>query len=139
METQAATKKAKISKESAQKTLDLFFEYYEIDHEKEALLANFPALTSAIQKGRLEIAVEDGVLVVTQHLKFPPGEVGSYVYGEISGKNLLAMKSKAEGDHYGRIQALLGSLSNLGENAIIKLKGPDMSLANAIGMLFLAV
>lgn len=131
-----------ISKEVAKEALDSFYDYYEIDMNdldddlKMAVAGEVQRkLIKALQSGRLQISGAS----VKQTLKNPPGEVTEITYGELTGKAKIAMKGKAEADHYGRIYALLGSLSGLGETAITGLKGPDLSLAECVGVLFLQV
>lgn len=131
----------KISAEVARDQLDLFLEYYEIDSDDipekqiEAVEASKNRVIKAIRKGKLEVTDNDGCVKFVQHLKTEK----TIIYGEISGQSKIAMKSKLEADYYGRIYALVGSLTGVGETGILKLKGADMSLAECIGALFLQV
>jgi hypothetical protein len=91
-------------------------------------------LIKSIMKGRLEIKEDEG-LKVKQSLR--SGE--TLEYSELCGKHKLAMKGKKDGDHFGRIYAILGSVTKAGEAAISKLTGVDMSVAECLGFLFLQV
>ncbi|MCK4499839.1 hypothetical protein KAU11_05035 [Candidatus Babeliales bacterium] len=130
-----------LSEESAQDQLELFFEYYDMevedihDDQAKALEMSISRIIKSIRKGKLEFAETDSILKITQHLK----NGTTIVYGEISGKTKLAMKSKLDTDNYGKIYSLCGSLTGIGEAGISKLKGADLSLCECIGALFLQV
>ena len=132
----------KLSEESAKDQLQVFYDHYDIDLDslpedgKANLKLATDRLVRAIRTGHLEF-MKDGT--IKQILRSPLGECPEIIYGELSGNNKLAMKSKATTDLYGRIYALLGSLSGLGETAITKLKGADLSIAESVGILFLQV
>lgn len=135
---------SKISREAAEEQLDLFFDYYEIGPEDlepaqlEGFLTARKRLTKAIQNGRLSI--EDGEpLKITQYLKKPKGDVSTLEYSEMGGHAKIAMKGRDETDTYGRIYAVVGSLTGVGEKAIAGLKGVDMSIAECLGILFLLI
>ncbi|MCP4745034.1 MAG: hypothetical protein GY874_02680 [Desulfobacteraceae bacterium] len=134
----------KLSQESAQQQFALFTQYYELDpeHLPEEQEAAFNTavgkILRAVRLGRVEIASEDGIKV-RQHLRNPMGETSTIDYAELSGKAKIAMKSKKDTDYYGRMYALLGSLSGLGETAVTGLKSVDLSLAECLGVLFLQI
>ena len=145
---------APISEESARESLGLFFDYYEIDatnvgggeNAQEAFDSTIDRLADAIRKGRVEIEETESGLVVRQTLKNraktgtqDAGSTAVIEYKEISGAAKDAMKHKKESDNYGKIHAMLGYLSGLGENAIKGLRGVDMSISECIGVLFLKV
>ena len=131
-----------ISEDSAIEQLDYFLEYYDMDLSalpEEQAIAVESAKTQiirAIRIGNLEIS---SGAEIAQRLKNPAGDVKSLTYGELTGNSKLAMKNKAQTDNYGRIYALLGSLSGVGEGGIAKLRGADLSLAESIGILFLQI
>jgi hypothetical protein len=137
----------KLSEESATAEFNRFMEYYEIDVSgaSEGAPDDFvemiePAVNriiKAIRLGRLEIG-DDGCTLV-QTLRNPPGEATTITYGEVSGKAKVAMKGKDINDHFGRMYSMLGSMSGLGESAIMGLKSVDLSLAESLGVLFLVV
>jgi hypothetical protein len=133
----------KLSEQSAEDQLNLFLEYYELMEEdipetqKSAFISACKRIIKAIRLGRLEITNVDGIKIV-QTLKNPIGESQTIEYGRIVGKAKIAMKGKVD-DDYGKMYALLGSLSGLGEVAIQKLEGPDLSIAECLGLLFLQV
>jgi len=130
----------KLSEESAQEQLNQLLDYYEIDFDdiptdqKNSFDMIGKKLVKFIRQGRLEIKIEDGIQCI-QTLKN-----GSTVitYKELTGKAKTAMGTKSAEDGNGRIYALMGALSD-GEAAIMQLKGPDLSLAECLGAVFLAV
>ena len=54
-------------------------------------------------------------------------------FKELDGYAKTEMSKKKSDDEYGRIFALMGKMSGLGEHAVKKLKGPELSLVEAIG------
>ncbi|MCK5127580.1 MAG: hypothetical protein KAR42_15090 [candidate division Zixibacteria bacterium] len=130
-----------ISWEVANEQFNLFLDYYDLEAEdfaNEATKEQFETasnkLVKAITKGRLEIKEEES-LCVTQILKN-----GEHIeYGVVSGKHKLAMKGKKDTDIFGRIYAIMGSITGLGETAILKLAGIDLSIAESLGFLLLQV
>ena len=154
MSETGSAKKVTISEESARAQLDVFFDYYEIDAEnvgggenaQDAFDSTVDRLVDAIKKGRVEIEEAEGGLVVRQTCKNraktgtqDASSAAVIEYKEISGAAKDAMKHKKESDNYGKIHAMLGYLSGLGENAIKGLRGVDMSISECIGVLFLKV
>jgi hypothetical protein len=118
------------------------FDYYEIDIEEiedkdlqKAIKQGYERLIKAVRLERLEIKIEDGIKVI-QKLKS-----GSEIitYREIDGVAKSEMAGKLPDDLYGRAYALMGSLSGLGESAIKRLKGVDLSLTEVLGLIFLSV
>jgi hypothetical protein len=135
-------KEYKISKKNAKETLQNMFDYYEIDIDeiedkdlKKAILQGYDRLVKATMLGRIEIKIEDGIQVI-QKLK---NGTDVLTYREIDGVAKTEMSGKAPDDYYGKSYALMGSLSGLGESAIKKLKGVDLSLVEVLGMIFLSV
>lgn len=130
----------KLSEEAAQEQLDSLLDYYEIELEdlpeaqRQAVKASVRKLVKAIRIGRLEIDFDgNGAVVVRQNIR--AGE--PLTYREIDGKAKVAMGNKEANDSYGRAYALMGSLCGLGETAISQLKGPDLSLVETLGVVFL--
>lgn len=130
----------KLSEESAQEQLNQLLDYYEIDFtdiptdQKNSFDMIGKKLVKFIRQGRLEIKIEDGIKCI-QTLK---NGTTTIEYKELNGKAKTAMGTKSTEDGNGRIYALMGALSD-GEAAIIQLKGPDLSLAECLGAVFLAV
>ncbi len=131
-----------LTKQNAQNELDKMFDYYEIDIDdiedkklKDAIKAGYSRLIKAVRLGRLEIKIEDGITVI-QTLRTNSGKIE---YREIDGDAKTEMAGKLEDDYNGKSYALMGSLSGLGEGAIKKLKGVDLSLAEVLGLIFLSV
>ncbi len=133
--------KYKLSPESAANEIKKLFDYYEIDLDeiedtelKKAIKQGYDRLIKATRLGRLQVIIEDGIKT-TQTTRN-----GTTIdYREIDGKAKSAMAGKAKEDYYGKSYALMGSLSGLGEAAIMNLKGVDLSLAEVLGLIFLAV
>lgn len=134
-----------LSEQVARENLQLFYDYYEFSIDdikgdsRKAVDNSETRLIRAIQKGRLKISEDEAGLKITQLLKNPTGDVKEIGYSEISGQSKLAMKGKGEDDNHGRMYALLGSLSGLGEMAFAKLKGVDLSIAECLGLYFLLI
>lgn len=130
-----------LSKKAAENELDKMLEYYEIDIDeiedkdlKRAIKQGYDRLIKAVRLGRLEVKLEDGIKVIQKTRSGTTIE-----YSEIDGNAKTAMAGKSESDYYGKSYALMGSLSKLGESAIKQLKGPDLSLVEVLGMIFLSV
>jgi plasmid stabilization system protein ParE len=130
------------SRKVAEQEIEKMLDYYEIDIDeiedkdlKRAIRGSFDRLIKAVRLGRLEIKLEDGIKIV-QKLRDGSTKIE---YREIDGVAKTAMAGKQDADYYGKSYALMGSLSNLGEAAIKKLKGPDLSLVEVLGMIFLSV
>lgn len=138
--TEITDKKYKLSEDSAKAVLDKLIDYYEIDFDdlpassKDGMEAVFKKLVKFIRLGRLEVKIQDGIQCI-QTLRDGSTTI---IYKELNGKAKTAMGTKKETDQNGRIYALLGALSE-GETMITKLKGPDLSLAELLGGLFLLV
>lgn len=135
----------KISEQVAMEQLDGILDYYDLDlndiknaAQREAVESAYNRLVKAVRKGNLEFSNDESIKII-QHLKEPLGESETIEYRELDGKAKVAMKDKADTDYYGRIYSFLGSLSGLGETAIIGLKGSDLSVAECLGVLFLQV
>jgi len=142
MSTQSKSKeKYPLSQETAEAVLDKLIEYYEIDlddlpiESKSGIEAVMKKMVKFIRMGRLEIKTEDGIQCI-QTLR---NSETTLTYGELTGKAKTAMGTKEMNDTHGRLFALLGVLCGSGEAVILKLKGPDLSLAECLGGLFLLV
>lgn len=135
-----------ISEDSARAQLDLFLDFYEISLEdiknteaKMGMENTIEKIAKTIRKGRLEITEEGDNLKVVQTLKRPPGETKTIEYSIVAGRHKITMKDKGKDDHYGRLYAMMGGISGLGEKAIVSLDGVDMSLVECLGALYLNV
>lgn len=131
-----------LSKQNAKQELQKMFDYYEIDIDdiedkevKRAIQNGYNRLIKAVRLGRLEIKTEEGIKVI-QTTKDGKAKIE---YREIDGVAKTEMAGKADNDHYGKAYSLMGSLSGMGESAIKKLKGVDLSLAEVLGLIFLSV
>ena len=129
-----------LSKDAAKGVVSKIFDYYEIEvdsiedkEQKKFIQQNFDRLIKSARLGRLEVDVTDGIKI-KQHLRDSDTIIQ---YKEIDGYAKKAMAGKDPNDFYGRIYAVLGSTSELGEAAISKLKGVDLGLAEVLGAIFL--
>lgn len=134
----------KLSDEVAQDQLSILFDYYDLciedctDGMAEALKGASKRLIKSIRRGNLEISQDDG-LTVTQNLVRPPAGAKTITFRVIDGKAKIAMADKKDSDNYGKIYAMMGSLSGIGETGIKALRGQDLSLVESLGTVFLAV
>ena len=127
--------KTVLSEEVAQKQLDLLLSFYELDVDsiedddiRTAVEKSAPKVLKAIQKGKVEITHEDKLLI-KQTLKS-----GDELYWkELSGIQKMAM-DREKGDQ-ARLYAFIGSNTGIGKSAVSKLKGTDLTLAEAIAAL----
>lgn len=129
-----------LNKDAAKDVVKKIFDYYEIEidsiedkEQKKFIQQNFDRLIKSARLGRLEVDTTDGIKI-KQHLRDSDTIIQ---YKEIDGYAKKAMAGKDPNDFYGRIYAVLGSTSELGEAAISKLKGVDLGLAEVLGAIFL--
>lgn len=131
-----------LSEEVAVNQVVSMLEYYEIDvdsmDEKQGDAVNsiLENLTRFVRQGRLEIIVDDSGIKCIQTLA-KNSEI-KITYKEIDGRAKTAMGTKKDADQNGRLYAVMGALSD-GEAALLKLKGPDVSLVENLGAVFLLV
>jgi hypothetical protein len=138
-----------ISKETAKDQLDQLLNYYDLDPDdyKEiqvdgnsagiAIDVSIKKITKAIMKGRLEITLDDnGRPFVVQHLVGRYKSVDKLTYKPITGSAKVEM-DKRKGESNSKLYALMGSLSGEGAEIIQALEGPDLSLVESLGGLFL--
>ena len=130
----------KLSEEAAIDQIAGLINYYEIDTEllpakqSDGIDAVLDNLVKSVRLGRLEINFEDDIRCI-QTLR--NGE--EIVYREIDGKSKTAMGTKRESDANGRVYAVMGALSDVGEAGLLKLKGQDVGLVESLGAVFLLV
>jgi hypothetical protein len=129
----------KLSEDVASEQIENFLDYYEIDLEldvevgKDMIDRILQKLKKSVQAGRVEFN-SDGTVV--QYLKKPSGKFDTIKYNEMTGKAKLEAEKIAGSKNMARVYALLGALSGLGINAVSSLKGPDLTLAECIGVVF---
>ncbi len=138
--------KYKVSEEVAEEQLEIFMDYYDIDIEsidhkeiQAGLKLSASKAMRAIRKGKLSIELDGDAIKVTQTFRNKEGVDDTIDYAVIAGRHKVAMKDKTDTDNYGKIYALMGSLSGLGEKAIQSLKGADIGLVESLGGLYLQV
>ena len=125
-----------ISAEVAKAQLDGLISYYEIEitegdkAQRQARQSAYNKVVRAIQAGRLEIKEDHSVVQ-----RIASG--AELIYRELDGKAKVAMGTCDEGDHHGKLYAMMGSLSSAGTDAIQQLKGPDNTAVESLGILFL--
>ena len=133
-----------ISEDSAIEQLEILMEFYDIDKNDieieegvEAVQTLMNGLVRAIRKGRLEIKLDsDQKLIVTQHLKHPPGDIADVDYSVVGQKARLAMDRVKSTKEQERMCAFMGSLSGLGVQGVSGLVGADMGTMNRLATLF---
>lgn len=134
--------KTPISKESAEKEFEKFIDFYDVDLEvldddqREMFKSAQKKTIGAIMKGRVEFITDgDGRVVIHQHLR----KEGSSVvkYGVLIGTAKNSIKSGKNKSDYGRLYALMGSLSGIAEYQISKFEGSDLTTMEALATLFL--
>lgn len=136
-------KEYKLSEESAQAEVMKIVEHYELDVDAQPDALR-PSLESALIKirtsfreGVLEIS-DEKAFKITQRLKAAPGEVAELVYVDFSGKNKRELDGFKDNETYKRLHSFLGSITGLGAQAIASLKAVDLSIAEAIALVFLS-
>ena len=133
-----------ISEDSAIEQLEILMEFYDIDKNDieieegvEAVQTLMNGLVRAIRKGRLEIKLDsDQKLIVTQHLKHPPGDIADVDYSVVGQKARLAMDRVKSTKEQERMCAFMGSLSGMGVQGVSGLVGADMGTMNRLATLF---
>jgi len=135
--------KFKFSIETAKENLEKMFEYYEInideieDEElRKHIKAGYDRLVKAVRLGRLEIDVSGKGIQIMQTLRSGGDPI---IYREIDGAAKCEMDGFPAQAYNKKAQALMGALSGLGMGAIKNLKSVDLSLAEVLGLIFLAV
>lgn len=126
----------KLSEESAKTQLDLLFDYYgvDIDNFQEEQKSTTAELIAAIRAAKVEIKEQEDDVVAIQTLR--SGQTLEYK-GLCLADAKIAMKAAKSDDQYGKIYALLGSLSGVGIEGIKKLAPSDLSIAESLGLVFL--
>ena len=131
----------KISEESAERMVRELLDHYEIDtarsnpEQEKVLDNNLDDLLKAYRRGDLENAKDDNGLSIVQHLK----NGDKLTYREMGGKDRIVMEGFDNSMPYSRMYALLGKLCGYGENVIMKLKGNDWKVAEALAVVFFMV
>lgn len=128
----------KLTEEDARTQVQAFLDHYDFDPadlDDSSARVNveqaLKGLIKQVRRGKLEFR-PDGT--ATQTL-----EGGTtMVYAELGAQAKKSMKGDTT-DFYGKIYALAGALTGLGETAILKLKGVDMSIVENLGLVFLRV
>jgi len=125
-----------LTEKDAQGQIDEFLGFYDFDVEdiddtksRANVKQAIKSLVKQIHRGRVEFS-PNGTIVQTM-------ENGQKLnYSVLGGENKSAMKGDTD-DYYGRLYSLVGSLTGIGQTAIRKLTGIDLSIAEGIGLLFL--
>lgn len=132
----------KISIENAEVEVKKILDYYDIEVEEgDTLLARMvQGLVKAVSKGLVEVAVDGDGIVIQQHLVRPVGTLKTIKYNEITGACKRATgRIKEEGDVYGKIYALLAAMAHESSSVFDRMRAPDISIAEKLGMIFLQV
>ena len=134
---------ARISDEAARAQVQIILDHYQIDVEgipdskvKAATEGALEKLVTFARAGLFEVAASP--FKITQHLQQAPGDVKDIAYPELAGKHKVAMDAHDPNAMYQRIYAMMGSLCELGGDALKRLSGIDLSCMECLGMLFLS-
>lgn len=134
----------KISDESADEQIKMLLDYYDVDPSKmpedsqKVIETNLTTIKDSIKSGICEIKKNESGDVHIIHYR--PGKTPSQiVYKTLTGRAKIAMGPKKQTDAYGRIYALMGIISGLGEDFITDLPASELKITEAIGLFFLQV
>jgi len=125
-----------ISEVSAKEQLDLLLDHYDVDlsildNGKLQAVVELK-LIKAILEGKLEITQTADELLVIQTIK----DGTEFKYHEITGMAKVQME-RFKGQHE-RLYALLGFLAKKKPEQIQKISGVDLTIAEYLGLIFLA-
>lgn len=133
-----------ISEETAQEQVEGLIEFYDIDisimpeNVQRAVQASIGKIRKAIMAGILEIEIDPETITIRQTLTRPPkGFPGPITYKELTGKAKIGIKDDS-GD-YGKMYNFLAAVCGEPVGVILNLRGKDLSLAEALGAVFLQV
>lgn len=132
----------KISEKSAKDQIDSMLDYFGLSfddivrEEGKAVAQTIEnTLVRAIQRTELEINVEGGV-VVTQHLKYPIGDIKRIDYkGKKLSLSRIAMDKGGESNQT-RMYYFMAAMAGIEWENFLKLDGPDLTIYNRIVVLF---
>lgn len=135
-----------ISSEIADEQMNVFLNGYEIDltdiqsdTARDSIESTIKKVKKAIRLGRCEITEADGTITIKQFVGGSQDEDSMLKWSDKLGPAKIAIGKKGENDAYGKMFAMAGSLTGVGESAISKLRPVDQSLCECIVALFLAV
>lgn len=126
----------KISEESAQKQLNLFVEYYDIDLDLLAPNKNrvCKKIILGIKLGKIEI-VEEGQIKIHQYYNDSKNGDQKITYGPITG--FIRVEVNKMEDGMNKIYYLISALSQEDKAIFQRMEGLDILIAECIGGLFL--
>ncbi len=147
MSNEEKPKKNSLPKDVAEKQVDLFMRFYDIDpvedaankRHRESLQASLNRLVKHVMRGRVEITLVDNKIKILQRLEYPINDVKELEYNIVGGIARTQMKNAEEGDEHGKIYSLVGSLTGWTGNSIAKLISVDISVVECLGVFFLIV
>jgi len=133
-----AMKQNKLSADAALEQVKRFCFEYDIDvdsiddrKQKRNMENILGILLEYVQRGLVEF-LDDGN--IRQHIG---SGVEPITYKRITGAQKLAMDGYEETQRYAMMYAVLGAASGLGEDAIKKLSGTNLKVAEALALAFL--
>lgn len=136
----------KVSEESAEVVLDEFLDYYEIyledfkdQDERNNVEGAINAVLIHIRMGYIEIEkTKENDINIKQNRKNGASEDSCFIYESTRiAKAKVQMKTAKNDDQFGKMYALMGSLSGNGSQAIMNLKGIDYRVMESLSVLFL--
>lgn len=128
-----------LSEESAKEQLDLFFEFYDVDFEtlyeedgsNKVKNKIEKKLIKAIRQGKVEFENTQEEFLVKQNLR----NGNQFVYHEPTG-HMMSQLDKYKSQH-DKMYNILAMLSKKPVDKIKSISGPDLSIAEFIGLIFL--
>ena len=141
-----APKITPVTREAAGKLVDDFLDFYDVDINdieddtaQKSHKATCNRIRRAVEKGRLVIVQENGFPILYQHLKHEvKGLPGVLRYREIDGTAKMRAKD-LDMNAYGRLYALVAGMTGQKVEDVARLIGQDLSIAEALGGVFLGV
>ena len=147
------TDRKTFSVETAADQLKLLLDFYDIDYTDAEgaevdgqdacaqLVAQHRKLIRAIMRGQLEIVqAADGAVEVVQHLDRSPSVPSPLTYHEITGATgmVASQNGVAIDDAHKQILCTVAGMTHCELRQVLQLKGTDILIARALGLLFFA-
>ena len=142
-----------IDEEAAQAQIDSFYEWYGIDPEETAGVAEEEGivavkvmqrrLLNTFRKGFLEVQITDGpegTISVLQRLKHPLKDGTDMItYHEVTGRTKAAMKTSKNATDAQILYSALATIAKAkdGVKLFMQLRGVDLKVAETLGFLLL--
>lgn len=136
-------RKSVLDRDTAEKQVDMLFEFYDIDPEfiverlQDPVESHRLGLIKAVMRGRLSIEENEDGITVTQILKNEVMEKSRLVYREIDSRALAASRRGESVQE--TMFFLLAALAKVDSDVYDEMHPEDRSVAKDLGNLFLMV